>query len=198
MTNITFFKGTFFELLPVKKGEHFMTKRTKYTAEEKYAILNAYDNGIGTIKEIANKYKINRATFYNWRYSYSKFGIDRLRESKTFKGYSKEIKELAVKDYISGDFSQREVVNKYKISNISVLQRWTNKYNGHREIKATTKGMSQSMTKGRVTSLKERMKLYITVLLKTMTIYKLLRFIMYPTSKYTNGLKNMNLVTKMH
>ena len=71
-----------------------MTKRTKYTAEEKYEILNAYDNGIGTIKEISNKYKINRATFYNWRYSYSKFGIDRLRESKTFKGYSKELKLL--------------------------------------------------------------------------------------------------------
>jgi len=50
-------------------------------------------------------------------------------------------------------------VNKYKISNISVLQRWTNKYNGHREIKATPKGMSQSMTKRRVTSLKERIEI---------------------------------------
>jgi len=136
-----------------------MTKRTKYTAEEKYEILNSYDNGIGTIKEIANKYKINRATFYNWKYNYSNYGIDRLRESKTFKGYSKELKELAVKDYISEKYSQREVVDKYKISNISVLQRWTNKYNGHREIKATTKGMSQSMTKGRGTSLKERIEI---------------------------------------
>jgi len=136
-----------------------MSRRTKYTTEEKYEILNEYDNGIGTMKEIASKYKINRVTLYNWRYNYSKYGIDRLKESETFKRYSKQLKELAVKDYLSGKFSQREVVNKYKISNISVLQRWTNKYNGHREIKATPKGMSQSMTNGRVTSLKERIEI---------------------------------------
>ena len=136
-----------------------MSKRTKYTTEEKYEILNEYDIGTENIKEIANKYKINRITFYNWKYNYDKYGINGLTELKTFKRYSKELKELAVKDYISGEFSQREVVNKYKISNISVLQRWTKKYNGHREIKATPKGMSQSMTKGRVTSLKERVEI---------------------------------------
>ncbi|HEY8803833.1 MAG TPA: hypothetical protein VIM42_01775 [Clostridium sp.] len=42
-----------------------MSRRTKYTTEEKYKILNEYDNGIGTIKEIANKYRINRLSFYN-------------------------------------------------------------------------------------------------------------------------------------
>ena len=136
-----------------------MSRKTKYTTEEKYEILNEYDIGTENIKEIANKYKINRITFYNWKYNYDKYGIDGLIESKTFKRYSKELKELAVKDYISGKFSQREVVNKYKISNISVLQRWTKKYNGHREIKATPKGMSQFMTKGRVTSLKERIEI---------------------------------------
>lgn len=136
-----------------------MSRRTKYTTEEKYEILNEYDNGIGTMKEIASKYKINRVTLYNWRYNYGKYGIDRLKESEKFKIYSKEIKEMAIKDYLWEKFSQREVVNKYKISNISVLQRWTNKYNGHREIKATPKGMSHSMTNGRVTSLKERIEI---------------------------------------
>ena len=41
-----------------------MSKRTKYTAEEKYEILNAYENGIGTIQEIASKYKISEYAFY--------------------------------------------------------------------------------------------------------------------------------------
>ena len=35
-----------------------MSRRTKYTTEEKYAILNEYDNGIGTMKEIASKYGV--------------------------------------------------------------------------------------------------------------------------------------------
>ena len=31
-----------------------MSKRTKYTAEEKYEILKEYENGIGTIQEIVH------------------------------------------------------------------------------------------------------------------------------------------------
>jgi transposase-like protein len=136
-----------------------MSKITKYTAEKKYEILAAYENGIETIQEIVVKYKISGDTFKKWRYKYSKYGIDGLRESNTWKIYSKELKELAVKDYISGQFSQREIAKKYEISHTSVLKEWVKKYNGHREIKATTKGMSQSMTTGRVTSWKEKIEI---------------------------------------
>ena len=75
------------------------------------------------LQEIVTKYKISKNAFYNWKYNYSKYGIDGLRESRTWKKYSKELKELAVKDYISGEFSQREVVNKYEITDKSVLQK---------------------------------------------------------------------------
>ncbi|HEY8805151.1 MAG TPA: transposase [Clostridium sp.] len=136
-----------------------MSRRTKYTAEEKYEILMAYENGIGSMNEIATKYEISVDTFYTWRYNNSKYGIDGLKESKTWKGYSKELKEAAVKDYISGRFSQKEVAKKYGISNKSLLQQWLKKYNDHRELKATTKGMIQSMIKGRVTSWKERIEI---------------------------------------
>lgn len=133
-----------------------MSKRTKYTPKEKYEILKEYENGFGTIHEIITKYGINKHTFYDWKYNYSKYGIDGLKESTSWKKYSKELKELAVRDFISGGFSQKEVVKKYELTGIAVLQTWINKYNSHREIKATAKGMSRSMTKGRVTTWKER------------------------------------------
>jgi len=136
-----------------------MSKRTKYTAEEKYEILEDYENGTGMLHEIVSKYNITASTLRKWKCNYSKNGIDGLRESKTWKRYSKEIKELAVKDYISRQFSQSEIAKKYEISNTSVLQKWINKYNDHRELKATTKGMSQSMINGRVTSWKERIEI---------------------------------------
>ena len=60
-----------------------MSRKTKYTAEEKYEILEAYENGIGTIQKIVTKYNISEDAFYRWRYNYSKYGIDGLRESKT-------------------------------------------------------------------------------------------------------------------
>jgi transposase-like protein len=138
-----------------------MSRRTKYTAEAKYEILKAYENGSGTMQEIFTKYKISADAFYKWKYNYSKYGIDRLRKSGTWKKYSKDLKQLAVKDYLSGQFSQREIVKKYEISTREVLKGWVNKYNVHREIKAVTKGMSQSMTKGRATSWKERIEIVL-------------------------------------
>jgi len=138
-----------------------VSKRTKYSAEEKYEILTEYENGIGSMNELATKYEISVDTFYTWRYNNSKFGKDGLKESKMWKRYSKELKNAAVKDYVSGRFSQKEVAKKYGISNKSVLQQWLKKYNNHRELKAFTKGMSQSMIKGRVTSWKERVEIVL-------------------------------------
>nr|WP_319001948.1 transposase [Clostridium algoriphilum] len=175
-----------------------MSRGTKYTAEEKHKILTAYENGIGSMKEIATKYEISVDTFCKWRYNNSKYGIAGLKESKTWKRYSKELKEAAVKDYTSGRFSQNEVAKKYEISNKSLLQNWLKKYNDHRELKAMTKGMSQSMIKGRVTSWKERIEITLYCIAQATIINTLLRFIMSPTSKYINGLKNMNLVKKVH
>lgn len=136
-----------------------MSKRSKYTVEEKYDILMNYDNGVGSIEEICFKYKISTSTFYQWRYKYEKHGMDGLKESKKCKKYSKEIKEQALQDYFSRKYSQLEISKKYGISDRSVFKLWINKYNGHREITSTPKGMRQSMTKGRTTSLNERIEI---------------------------------------
>lgn len=139
-----------------------MSKRSKYTAEQKYEIIKAYEDGVRSIDDITNTYKIHHTTFLHWRYNYEKYGIEGLKESKAWKRYSKELKENAVKDYLSGNFSQREVMRKYDLSNKRVLEQWVNKYNGHREIKATPKGLSHSMTKGRSTSWKERIEIVLS------------------------------------
>lgn len=52
-----------------------------------------------------------------------------------------------------------EVVKKHEISSKSVLLKWINNYNSHRELKPTTKGRSHSMTKERTTSWKERIEI---------------------------------------
>lgn len=41
------------------------------------------------------------------------------------------------------------------------MEKWIIKYNSHRELTATKKGMSQSMTKGRSTSWKERIEIVL-------------------------------------
>ena len=138
-----------------------MSKRCKYTAEEKYRIIKAYEDGVGSLKDITSLYKISITTFKSWRYSFEKYGTEGLKESKTWKIYSKALKENAVNDYLSGKYSRMEVVRKYEISSSMVLRKWVNKYNSHREIKATAKGLSHSMTTGRSTSWKERIEIVL-------------------------------------
>lgn len=135
-----------------------MSKRTKHSAEEKYEILNEYFNGSGSIQEIAQKHNISVYALYKWRYNYEKYGIDGLSESRTCRKYSEELKNQAMQDYLSGKYSQGEIVRRYELPDKSVFKNWINKYNSHREITETAKGMSQSMTRGRSTFWKERIE----------------------------------------
>lgn len=136
-----------------------MSKRSKYTAKEKYGILKEYEDGTRTIQEIINKYRISEFSFYAWRYNYEKYGLEGLIESKTWKKYSKHLKENAVQDYLTGMYSTYEIISKYEISSTSVLRNWIKKYNSHMELKNTGKGMSTNMTNGRNTTWKERIEI---------------------------------------
>ncbi|MCM3768874.1 transposase, partial [Neobacillus niacini] len=84
-----------------------------------------------------------------------KYGMDGLQDSSGWKRYSREVKTAAVLDYLSGNYTQSEIVRKNEISSRSVLRKWIKNYNGHRELKDTQR-MNNSMIKGRSTSLEER------------------------------------------
>ena len=66
-----------------------------------------------------------------------------------YKQYSKELKEQAVMDYLSGRGSLQEICQRYGIRAKSKLQNWIKKYNGHEELKASGTGGTAIMTKGR-------------------------------------------------
>lgn len=136
-----------------------MAKRVKFKAEEKYEILMEYENGLRSIQEIHTKYRISIYAFYKWRYNYEKYGVNGLIESRTCRKYSKELKEKAVQEYISGKYTQGQIVRKYELPDKSVFKNWLNKYNSHREPTETPKGMKQSMTKGKTTTWKEKVEI---------------------------------------
>lgn len=119
-------------------------------------ILAAYENGEYSLSELCSKYKVSPHSIRDWSYKYDKYGLDGVKESKTWKRYPKELKLAAVQDYQSGHSSLKSVIKKYEISSDSVLRKWIRKYNDHREIKATGKGLNRSMAKGRSTTWKER------------------------------------------
>ncbi len=133
--------------------------RSSYSKEMKLSILNLLNEGNHTIQEIALKFHIDWSTIQSWKEKYETAGEASLEEVSTWQPYSKELKLAAVEDYLSQQYSLREVVYKYGISSTSVLRRWIRKYNDHRELKDTGKGISNSMTKRRKTTLEERIQI---------------------------------------
>src|SRR5699024_1758639 len=130
-----------------------------YSAEFKYKVITAYETGDYTLAEIESIFNIRFFTLYDWVDKFKRYGTKGLMDSTTWKIYSKELKETAVQDYLSGEYSQRAIIKKYEISDTKVLRDWIKKYNSHRALKDSRKRRSNSMTKGRGTTWKERIEI---------------------------------------
>ena len=82
------------------------------------------------------------------------------RRTHKNKKYSVELKMQAVRSYLNGEGSLREICRKYGISDKHVLQNWIKWYNGHREFKERSSAKGEIyMTKGRKTTQEERAKI---------------------------------------
>ena len=136
-----------------------MSKRTKYTKEQKYAILKEIELGQMSVEEHCKKFNIANSTYLNWMFLYETYGIESLEESKTWRRYSKELKEKAVLEYLNGEDSLVNICRKYAISSHSTLQIWIKRYNSHNELNTTKGRVDAVMTKGRKTSLEERIEI---------------------------------------
>lgn len=132
--------------------------KSAYSALEKYELIVAYENRQTSARHFFRQYNISKGTINKWIYLFQTYGIDGLEGSNGWKRYSKEVKTAAVLDYLSGNYSLKDVIRKYEISSLSVLERWIRIYNGHRELKET-KRMNNSMIKGRSTTLEERLEI---------------------------------------
>lgn len=87
-------------------------------------------------------------------------GEEGLKNKTTHKCYSREVKIKAIREYLSGEYSQFDICIKYEISSVSVLQRWIMLYNNHHNItKSYPDKGSTIMIKARKTTLDERIEI---------------------------------------
>lgn len=135
-----------------------MSKRNVKSTEEKLKIVNLYLEKGKSISSLIREYGVSDTTIRTWVRKYKHLGIEGLRESKTWTRYSKEIKEQAVQDYLSGRGSLETIIETYHISSGSVLEKWIKRYTSGIEIKPTSKGLSR-MNQGRKTTFEERVEI---------------------------------------
>ncbi|MGI6488144.1 MAG: transposase [Syntrophothermaceae bacterium] len=138
-----------------------MSKMNRYSAAEKLAILKEVEMGQASGVIIARKYDIDITTLTNWRHRYELYGYDGLKIRTHNKSYSEELKLQAVQDYLSGKYSQYEIIDKYNISSRTQLANWIKKYNSHSSLKSYESRGERAMTKGRSTSWKERIDIVL-------------------------------------
>ncbi|MEY8738510.1 IS3 family transposase (plasmid) [Niallia taxi] len=137
--------------------------RKFYSAEEKYEIVKAFDESLSSLK-VASIYKVHHATVLEWKYKFDTFGLEGLKESSAWKKYSEELKLSAIKEYLSGGSSIREVSRMYEISHPSVLRSWIRKYNSHSELKDASQGRTGSMTNESKLTWEERLHIVLDCL----------------------------------
>jgi transposase-like protein len=87
-----------------------------HSKEFKYKVLFTYENGDYSVRELCKKFGISKISFKKWMNQFQKEGHEGLRPSRVWKSYSKELKVKAVRAYLSGQYSQTELISMYDIS----------------------------------------------------------------------------------
>ena len=140
-----------------------MSNKT-FSLDTKILALKYLEEGCYSVREICKMFNVNPSRLYEWRAKYQFGGLNELLRPAKNKIYPEELKRNAVEDYLTGNYSKYELMIKYGISGQTVFNRWLRKYNSHSELKDLNQRMSQTMTKGRKTTLEERIEIVKTCL----------------------------------
>lgn len=137
-----------------------MERKLTISYETKVSAIEAYENNVGSISMIAKMFNVKETSLKRWIANYQSQGIEGLVTKHKHTQRTKEFKILAVEEYLSGNFSLKDICIKYKISSDSILRRWIKVYNdGHKELKSTGSGGRKPMTKARKTTSEERIEI---------------------------------------
>ena len=101
----------------------------KYNYEFKKKIIQAYLNGEGGYKYLADKYGIPaESNVRKWVNSYKKFGDEGLFRSRKSETYTFEFKLHVVELYLSTEVSYQELALSVGINNPPLITKWVNDF----------------------------------------------------------------------
>lgn len=133
-------------------------RRTKLDPEIIINAVNEYLTGGSSKESIAKRLGVGWSSIDRWVSNYQAMGESAFTGNAN-KRYAKELKEQAVRDYLSGKGTLQEVCKEHKIKSCRQLRNWIKVYNGHGKLKASGTGGTVIITKGRKTSFDERVEI---------------------------------------
>lgn len=129
--------------------------RGKVSNEQRLAAAKACAEGKMSLSEAARKLGVCWTNVREWTARYREKGASAFLETGGNPKYSPEIKLLAVKEYLDGKGSLKEVAAKYGLHTKSTLLGWIKVYNSGGDFRRRGSGGSR-MTTGRKTTQEER------------------------------------------
>jgi transposase-like protein len=135
-----------------------MGRKAKYPFEIKIQAVKDCISKKMSVNQKSKELGIQKRTLEEWLSNYKSMGIQGLKTEAKNNHYPSEMKEAAIKDYMSGKYSQLDVCRKYKIRSHTQLINWVKKYNGHEMLKSPGTG-GNIVTKGRKTTFDEKVEI---------------------------------------
>lgn len=129
--------------------------REKVTPEERIGAAKACAEGRMSSREVARRLGVDEAQVREWVFRYKSHGSEAFQKQERNTIYSGELKVQAVREYIAGNLSQREIAAKYGLRSTSQIRDWIKVYNSGRNLEHRMSGGSR-MKQGRETTQEER------------------------------------------
>lgn len=137
-----------------------MGRKAMISYEKKLEAVEKYKQGEESQGSLAREYGVERTSFQQWLANYEAMGPSGLATRPTNSRYSAELKTVAVEAYLRGEGSLVDICKGYNIPSKTQLLNWITRYNGHKELRSTGgRGRKIYMTKGRLTTLDERIEI---------------------------------------
>lgn len=132
---------------------------TKCSSEEKLKAVQDYLSNKKSVYRIAKDFNTRPTVVFKWIDLYEMFGAEGLITPSTRKTYPEETKISAINDYLSNNYTKRDICKKYKIRSTTQLNNWLKQYNNHKDTKSQDTGGTIVMIKERPITFEERVEI---------------------------------------
>lgn len=140
-----------------------MGQRRRISEEKQIEITKACVGGKLSLVNGARLAGVTKDVVKEWVLRYRQQGEASLKTSSKNSSYLPELKEEAVREYLSGKGSQRVIAAKYGLKSPKQLQTWIKVYNTHGEFRSPKSG-GIYMRKGRKVTESEKLEIVLDCL----------------------------------
>lgn len=137
--------------------------RSRFTASEKLALLESYQQSGMSRRGFAKEHGIVPRTLKRWTNLYERDGLSGLEEVQQNQHYSKQFKLSVIQAYLAGEGTTDELTTKFGLRNDGLLHYWLLKYNEDKTV-AASPSRKQVLLMSRKTTFEERIEIveYVT------------------------------------